>query len=91
MVNAFGAISAPARAIANQSGMAGTMAKTLDALKLNIRERVEVRLATGGRWSVADALRRRAQRRRQEAFYAAFALSGGVALAAAFALTTGWI
>lgn len=67
------------------------MAKSLEALKLNVRERVEVRLTTGSRWSLAGALRERARRRQQQSFYAIAALTGGIVVAAAFAMTTGLV
>ncbi len=67
------------------------MAKSLDALKLNVRERVEVRLTTGSRWSLAGALRERARRRRQQSLYAIASLTGGIVIATAFAMSTGLV
>jgi hypothetical protein len=65
------------------------MKKSLEALRFEAHERVAVRLAGGGRWSVMQALRRRVRRRVQEALFSLLTLGGAIAAAGVVVLATG--
>ena len=63
--------------------------KTLEGLKLDVRERVGTRLATGSRWTLGEALRRRARRKRRAAHLSLGLIAGAIMLATGFGLSSG--